>query len=142
MPTIPKIFTTCFFQLTVPGYDTIGNFTECGGLEVEFDVFQYAEGGNHETVYQLPGDMRYPNLHLARGMTDSKALHEWMWKTHHEPELKEIRVEFKDPGKRTLQAWSFNEAFPVKWVGPRFAAGHDGIGTEELHIAHAGLRAV
>jgi phage tail-like protein len=141
-PPNPTIFPTCYFALTVPGYDVIGLFTECGGLEFEFDVFQYNEGGNHETVYQLPGDLKYPNLHLKRGMTDSQNLREWMWKTHNEPELKEIRLEFRTHGKQSLQAWAFGDAFPVKWVGPRFAASSNEIATEELHIAHSGLTGV
>jgi phage tail-like protein len=136
----PQIFPSCYFQIKVPDYDTIGMFTTCTGLEIEFEVFQYAEGGNHEFVYQLPGNLRYPNLVLTRGMTDAKNLREWVWKTRAEPELKELTIEFRDQQQKVLQTWTFNDAFPVRWHGPSFGADSMSIATETLEIAHGGLK--
>ena len=51
------------FGIRIPGIE-IGYFRECHGLSIEFDVLEYAEGGNNEFVHHLPGRLRYPNLEL------------------------------------------------------------------------------
>ena len=131
---------SCYFLLKVPGIDTIGSFTHCTGMELEFEVLEYAEGGNHESVYRLPGHVRYPNLVLTRGLTDQDALHAWLWKTRNEPELKEITVQFQDHTKKVLRTWTFADAFPVRWHGPTFSASSSDLATEVLEIAHAGMK--
>ena len=131
---------SCYFVLKVPGIDTIGQFTHCSGMELEFEVLEYAEGGNHEMTYRLPGHVRYPNLVLTRGLTDQDALHAWLWKTRTEPELKEITVQFQDHQKAVLRTWTFADAFPVRWQGPTFSASSSDVATEVLEIAHAGMK--
>ena len=71
----------------------------CNGLSMEFDVFEWAEGGNNEFTHHLPGRVRYPYLQLSAGMTDDKAMQEWFWKTREKAELKEVTVELHDPGR-------------------------------------------
>jgi len=142
MPPPAALFPTCYFQITVPGYDTIGLFTSCTGLEIEFEIFQYAEGGNHEFVHQLPGNLRYPNLVLTRGLTNQDSLRKWVWKTRNEPELKEVTLQFHDQSKRVLQTWTFADAFPVRWNGPTFAADSSSIAVESLEIAHSGMAGI
>jgi phage tail-like protein len=132
---------TCYFLLRVPDIDTIGHFTQCSGLEMEFEVLEYAEGGNNEQVYRLPGHVRYPNLVLTRGLTDQDALHKWLWDTQTEPKLKEITVQYMDSTKKVLRTWTFADAFPVRWHGPTFAASSSDLATEVLEIAHAGMKA-
>jgi phage tail-like protein len=138
MTTIPN--TSCYFVLTVPDIHTIGAFTSCSGMEIEFEVLEYSEGGNHEMTYRLPGHVRYPNLVLERGLTDQDALHTWLWKTRNEPELKEITIEYQDSTKKALRTWTFADAFPVRWSGPTFAASSSDIATERLEIAHSGIK--
>ena len=134
-----KVFPTCYFLVKVPGIDTVGLFNHCSGLEIKFDVFQYAEGGNHEFVHQLPGDLTYPNLVLSRGLTDQDNLRKWVWATRNEPELKEVKLQFLDHGRNVLQTWSFTDAFPVRWSGPSFGADDGSIAMETLEIAHHGM---
>ena len=38
---------------------------------MQFDVFEWAEGGNNEFVHHLPGRLRYPYLSLDSGLTDN-----------------------------------------------------------------------
>jgi phage tail-like protein len=130
---------TCYFLLKVPGIDTIGQFTQCSGMELEFEVLEYAEGGNNESVYRLPGHVRYPNLVLTRGLTNQDALEQWLWKTRNEPELKEITLQLLDSTKTVIRTWTFADAFPIRWQGPTFMAAGSDIATEVLEIAHAGL---
>jgi phage tail-like protein len=135
----PVLFPDHYFKISLPGID-IGMFRECGGLSMEFDVFEWAEGGNNEFVHHLPGRVRYPYLTLSRGLTDQDALQQWFWQTRQQPELKEITVELHTPDSGTTRAWVFADAFPVRWTGPNVAVHAAGMATESLDIAHSGLK--
>src|SRR5215210_8248373 len=118
----------------------VGTFRECNGLSMEFEVFEWAEGGNNEFVHHLPGRMRYPYLSLTGGMTQDTALQQWFWKTRQKAELKEVTIELQTQDGRTSRAWVFTDAYPVRWTGPRVAADSHGLASESLDIAHSGLR--
>jgi phage tail-like protein len=136
----PVPYPVCYFEIKVPDYDTIGHFTECSGLEFRFEVMQYAEGGNNDSVHHLPGNLSYPNLVLTGGMTDQDKLQKWVWKTRVDPELKELTLTWRDAPGTTLRTWTFADAFPVSWRGPDFAAGSTAFATERLEIAHGGIK--
>src|SRR5215213_11208647 len=137
-PTRP-VLSDHNFKVHVPGL-SIGTFRECTGLSMEFDVFEWAEGGNNEFVHHLPGRMRYPYLQLVSGMTDADAMQTWFWQTRQQAELKEIIVELQTQDGKTSRAWKFADAFPVRWTGPRVAADSHGMASESLDIAHSGLK--
>jgi phage tail-like protein len=138
--TTPKIYPNCYFRIKVPDYDTIGSFTECSGLEFRFEVTQYSEGGNNDSVFQLPGNLMYPNLIFSGGMCDQDKLQKWVWKTRIDPELKEVTLQFLDAAGTVLRTWTFADAFPVSWRGPSFTASGGSVATEVLEIAHSGLK--
>ena len=62
---------------------------------MEFEVFEWAEGGNNEFVHHLPGRLRYPYLRLEAGLTEDDAMQKWFWATREKAELKEITVELQ-----------------------------------------------
>ncbi|NLE44882.1 MAG: phage tail protein [Chloroflexi bacterium] len=64
------------FSVEVEGI-MIGLFTGCDGLEVTRDVYEYREGGLSSYTHKLPGQVRYENLVLRRGLGLSRALWEW-----------------------------------------------------------------
>src|SRR5215210_6746859 len=128
------ILTDHHFKISIPGLD-IGTFRECNGLSMQFDVFEWAEGGNNEFIHHLPGRMRYPYLRLTRGLTDQDALQQWFWQTRQQAQLKEVSIELRTPGADATRAWTFGDAFPVHWSGPRVAADGNGIAVETLEIA-------
>ncbi len=139
MPPSQKVLTSSHFRLSIPGI-SIGSFRECSGLTMEFEVFEWAEGGNNEFVHHLPGRMRYPYLQFSAGMTDGAALQEWFWKTREQAELKEITVELATQDGRTTRSWNFADAFPVRWSGPTVGADSHGMAIESLDVAHSGLK--
>ena len=139
MPPPSQVITDHNFLISVPGL-TIGTFNECNGLSMEFDVFEWAEGGNNEFVHHLPGRMRYPYLSLNNGVTDSTALQEWFWATREQAQLKEVTIQLKSQDGAISRSWTFADAFPIKWSGPTIAAHGTGVGTESLDIAHSGLK--
>ena len=54
------------FTVVIDGHGTLGNWTKCEGLTVEYDVHEYAEGGLNGYVHRLPGRAKYQNIKLTR----------------------------------------------------------------------------
>src|SRR3954453_13666587 len=125
-PSTRAILSDHNFKVSIPGL-AIGTFRECSGLSMEFDVFEWAEGGNNEFIHHLPGRVRYPYLTLGGGMTQDNAMQQWFWHPRHQPELKGVAGDLQPQDGRTSRAWTFTDAFPVRWTGPRVAADAAGM---------------
>jgi phage tail-like protein len=126
------------FVLKIPGIDTIGAFSECSGLELSFEVYEYREGGNNEVIHRLPGRLQYPNLLLSRGLTNEDALLRWFAATQTEAQRKEVTLTLT--GGPVTRTWTFADAFPVRWTGPTVDSNGTSIATETLEVAHGGLK--
>ncbi|MEZ5234014.1 MAG: phage tail protein [Acidimicrobiia bacterium] len=126
---------------------TIGEFLEVSGLKLEIDVMTLEEGGENGFVHKLPGRMKWPNLTFKRGVTNDDTLLNWIQKCSGDgfggQGNKLVRssaaVTLVSADGERLRSWELDGAFPVRWSGPDFAAGDDGIATEELEIAHHGF---
>ena len=140
--------TSNTFLFEVDGL-TIGEFKQVSGLEVEVSVESLEEGGENGFVHQLPGRMKWPNISLSRGVTQSDNLFTWLNKSSGEQFAKagnklarsSAALTLIGPAGARLRAWEFIDAFPVKWRGPEFAADSNEAATEQLEIAHHGFRA-
>jgi phage tail-like protein len=117
----------------------IGAFAECSGLSVEYEIFEYEEGGEHRFVHKLRGRMKYPNLVLKRGITHEDALLKWLLGDSDRTKRGAVTLTLKGDDGQDVRSWAFAGAFPVKWQGPSFNAGSNTIATETLEIAHQGL---
>ena len=120
----------------------IGRFSECTGLNVEYEVLEYQEGGNNDYVHKMRGRAKFPNLVLKRGITSEDTLMLWFTECQTQAKRKDILVQLLSPmgtGEAPVRQWGFKEAFPVKWVGPNLNAGSNNLATEQLEIAHHGF---
>ncbi|MFF5287933.1 phage tail protein [Paractinoplanes globisporus] len=125
----------------------IGAFTEVSGLAVSVDVEELAEGGQNAYTHKLLGRMRWPNIVLKRGLTDSNALFTWLLRFSGEgfndaknkvtPETGSISV--LTPAGDPFRTWSLIDVKPVKWSGPRLAASSRDLAIEELEVCHSGF---
>lgn len=117
---------------------TLGSFSAIRGLEAQVDILEYREGGINDIVHRLPGQMTYPNLVLSGGVT-SRAVEEWFAQTRLGAQRHAMTVTFLDSAGTPVRAWSFAEAFPIRWTGPVLTAGGGSVAGEELEVAHAGM---
>lgn len=135
------------FILTVGG-QPIGSFTEISGLSVQIDTEELAEGGQNHYTHKLPGRMKWPNLVLKRGITDSDNLFEWfaacsgegLAEANNKVERRFGTVSLLDVAGKKVRSWTFAGAFPVKWTGPRLAASSRDLAVEELEVCHRGFK--
>lgn len=118
---------------------TLGTFSAVKGLEATVDVLEYREGGINDIVHRLPGAMTYPNLVLTNGVT-SPAVEAWFAKTRLGADRHTMTLTFLDAAGKAVRAWSFAEAYPIRWSGPTLTAGDTTIAGEELEVAHAGMK--
>jgi phage tail-like protein len=123
----------------------MGIFKGMEGLEVWFDVLEYAEGGNNDFVHHLPGRMRYPNLKLTWGLVSDEELLKWFMATQNKAQTQEITVTLttaKGDTSSDLRKFTFADAYPVHWSGPTLSANGADPETwgETLEIAHSGLK--
>jgi phage tail-like protein len=134
------------FVFTVEG-QTIGAFTEVSGLSVSIDVEELAEGGQNQYTHKLPGRMKWPNLVLKRGITNTDNLFEWFAKSSGDGfagsgnrlDRHNGAVELRDAAGKTVRKWEFTGAYPVKWSGPKLAASAKDLAVEELEVCHRGF---
>jgi phage tail-like protein len=126
------------FRVEIPSL-TIGVFAGCSGLQVEYEVLEYAEGGENGYVHKLRGRKRYPNLVLSRGMTSETGLLDWMLASQDPTKRPTATLSLLDELGQLQRAWWFSGAFPIRWTGPTLGEQTGGIASETLEIAHAGL---
>jgi phage tail-like protein len=119
---------------------TVGGFSEVSGLVVEVETEDYQEGGVNDYVHKLPKGIKYPNLVLKRGITDSDEL--WKWyedvvngKIKH----KNGSIILLDSEGNVKRTWTFEDVYPIKWTGPDFKADNSAIAIESLELVHKGL---
>jgi phage tail-like protein len=127
------------FKVDIPGR-AIGRFAECTGLAVEYDVMEYAEGGNNDYVHHLRGRVRYPNVVLRRGVTFEDALLRWFYAVEKPSQRPNLTITLLSPKGDTIRHFALKAALPVKWTGPiATMKGAPEAATESLEIAHQGF---
>ena len=58
------------FKVAIDGHE-LGNWQKCDGLNIEYDIQEYREGGQNGYVHRLPGRAKYENLKLTRPVDSS-----------------------------------------------------------------------
>jgi phage tail-like protein len=116
-----------------------GTFRECSGFGSEITLTEHDQGGDPVTR-KLQGRVKYSNIVLKWGVTDSSELYKW-----HKAAL-QGRIERKNGSIVLLDStmeekvrWNFIQGWPCKWDGPDFNAASDDVAIETLEIAHEGI---
>ena len=120
-----------------------GGFQECSGLESTIDVIEYREGGQNTTTKKIPGQTKFANLILKRGVYDDTKLYEWHKSAIEAAPARKTGsvVQFDNHGNEVAR-WNFTGAWPVKYTGPTFTAKGNDVAIETLEIAHEGITRV
>ncbi|MBW4631795.1 MAG: phage tail protein [Iphinoe sp. HA4291-MV1] len=122
----------------------VGGFSECSGLQVETEYYDYREGGVNEYVHRFIGPTKYQPLILKHGLTFIDGL----WKWHQEVSKAIDTGKFKrrngtiyllNQQKIPMKYWNFKDAFPYKWTGPELKADSGNVAFESVELAHKGL---
>jgi phage tail-like protein len=118
----------------------VGGFSEVSGLQAETDIEDYREGGVNEFVHKLSKGTKHTNIVLKRGLTDSEVL--WKWYrdvVSGKIERKSCSVILLDSIGDEQWRWTFEEAYPVKWIGPDLKGDGNALTIETLELVHQGI---
>lgn len=115
-------------------------FTEVSGLQLEMETQDVEEGGVNGFTRRVPGRVKVSNLTLKRGMTRSNDFLKWFMSTGPGAvDRRNISLVLYDVQGEKLASWHFQNAYPVKWVGPQFTADGNAVAVETVELAHEGL---
>lgn len=138
-------FPTFKFHVEV-GDITEAAFTECSGLEMSTDVFEYIEGGLNEYVHKFPVRTKVSNVTLKRGLTTSNELYDWYREMENALRqgkafsFRQVTITLRTTvNQEEVMRWTLDKAFPVKWVGPAFKTSEAAVAIETLEFAHHGI---
>lgn len=134
-------FSAFRFQVEIEGL-LAGGFSECSGLDLETEVFEYAEGGVNEYLHKFPTRVRQGVIVLRRGIVSPLL---WDWYAESRPgriRLKSGSIVVPDDSGEFWLTWRFDRGWPRKVQGPELDAGADRVAFESVEIAHHGLSLV
>src|SRR6202040_1814803 len=128
------------FRVKIDGDGDLGNWSKCDGLSVEYDVFEYKEGGENAFVHRIPGRAKYQNIKLTRPLNkDSKKVTDWIASLKLEVKGQTAEISALDSEGKPITTWSLEGVYPVKGNGPPMDVGNNQAATETLELAHNGF---
>lgn len=123
--------------------DIKGIFSDVSGLQMETEIFEYAEGGNLSHVHRFPGQTKVGNITLKRGVVRGNELFKWYQRiVNGQMDLRPLTITILEASYEPLITWELQNAFPCKWSGPQFTAGTDVVAVESVEFAHMGVLTV
>lgn len=117
-------------------------FSEVTIPESSQEPIEYREGTDLPTARKIPGLVKYGNVILKKGTTDSLELFGWR-KMVEEGKMEGVRrnmaVIIVNDAYEPVARWEFREAWPSKYDAPDLKAMGNEIAIETLEISHEGM---
>lgn len=122
-------------------------FREASGLDSESNIIEYKEAGKGgvTVIKKVPGEMKWSNIVLKRGITPDMKL--WTWRKQIEDGQVEAgrkngSIVLYNQVNEEMARWNFEYGWPSKMTGPQLNANNNDIAIEEITICHEGLKRV
>lgn len=125
-----------------PQTDPDASFQEVSGIRQEFGIEEVAEGGENRFVYRLPQRGKYPNLVLKRGIVAKGSyLSDWVAETISSGlavpiKTQNLQVTLLNQTGSPIIAWSFVNAYPVRWEAAALSSQDNKVLIETLELAY------
>jgi len=111
-------------------------FSEVSGLQVEVKVIEYRDGSDEPFMRKGRGLSAYQNLTFKRGVTGHMEFWQWLEQgTKGDVARSPGGVILLNEDREPVMTWTFEDAWPTKYVGPTFNAKNSEIAMETLEIA-------
>ncbi len=127
------------FEVEFEGFGSGSNagFQEISGIDATIGEFTYEEGGENRFVHRLPDRVTYDNLEMKRGIVKGSELIGWFREAVEQYKFKPtgIMVKLLNEEHEPLEAWSFIQAYPVKWSVSAFNATQNEVAVESIEFA-------
>jgi len=142
-PPVSFYFQLAFGGVSMPNDNA---FQEASGLSTEWEIEEVKEGGLNIYKHRLPTVVKHSNLVLKRGfVTSGSPLAVWCadalssdFTTPIAPQ--DMVLSLLDSTGAPLAAWTFREAWPVKWSMSEFRAQENALAIETMEFAFANIQ--
>ena len=135
-------FQGSFFALEIDSL-TLGWFTGCSGIGIEYDVTTYKETNGKKVIERKrPGKPKYSEVVLKRGFTTNTAIHDWFKEVvdaQKPTPYKTASIVIYDRQQAEAGRFSLEACWPSKLSISDLSAGSDDVMIEELTIQHVFL---
>ena len=113
------------------------NFEEVVLPESEVEIIEYRGGSDVlSSSRKIPGRVKYTNLILKRGLTQSSELYNWFKQSKNgTPDLKDISVKILDKENEPVATWKLSNCWPTKYSGPVLNSTQSELTMEVVEIA-------
>jgi len=143
------------FKVDVTGLGeslSLGHWTSCEGLKVEFKYEPVRAGGDYGRTHVLPQYVSYSPITLKRAIEKpfSDSVQTWLYEVAAQWQEgddlsaigKSVTIDlldvYQDPDNPAY-SWELINAFPIAWSGPTLSAKSSEIATETLVLEHDGF---
>jgi phage tail-like protein len=128
------------FTVKIDDHGSLGDWMKCEGLTVEYDIFEYQEGGENSHVHRIPGRCKYANVKLTRPLNEhSPDVAAWVSGMQSEVKRSTAVITVLDAAGDPVSRWSLDGVFPVRWTAPQLDVSASPGATEMLELAHNGF---
>lgn len=122
------------FTVEIEGLEAAG-FMEVSGIVAETAVIEYREGNMPGQSIKLPGQTRFGNVTLKRGISRNNVL--WTWYqtvVQGDPDRRNMSIILLNTRREEVRRWNIFEAWPCKFeTAPLNAKGNE-VAIETLEI--------
>lgn len=117
-------------------------FQEVSGINATIGEHTFEEGGENRFVHKLPQRITYDKLTLKRGVLKGSELITWFKNALelYKFEPKGMLVTLLNEEHEPLEAWSFLNAYPVKWSVSGFNATQNEVAVETIEMTYQYFR--
>ncbi len=136
-----KVFLNNSFSVDVPGAPIpVGNFTRVSGLEIEWELETYREGGENGGEHVFPSQIKNSRLVCEYGIGFLDPLYRWFSMTNAGMMIRlPMLIYLMDEKRFPVKLWMVMSAMPVKYSAPSFDAMASEVAITRLEFIHSGL---
>lgn len=124
---------------------TQGGFSEVTIPDTTQEPIEYREGDELPTARKQPGLIKYSNISLKKGTTDSLDLYNWRKMVEDgktEKARRNMAIIILDDEGKAIARWEFENAWPSKYDAPDLNATGNEIAIENMEIIIESMKRV
>jgi phage tail-like protein len=132
------------FRVEIDGIQVAG-FADATIADTTVDSVDYREGADPPYQRKLSGLVKYGNITLKKGLTDSMDLYNWqkqVVQSGASGNRKNLSLILIDEAGQDKAQWDVVEAWPTKYDPSDFSAKGNDVMVETLELVHEGITRV
>lgn len=119
-------------------------FSEVSAPDITSDPVEYrVETMAGKTPGKQPGILKYSNVTLKRGTTESRVFASWMKEIQNgKAPRKNVVITLMDDEMQEAASWQLEKAWPTKYTAPDFNATSNEVAIESLELVCEGINRI